>query len=427
MQAKLAIALLVTVTTILFLPVFGQITAKEWLEKGDAFFNQSRYDNAIIAYHKAITQTPNDPHIWFKKGDAYRHQNNNEKAIKCFNETIRLDPNYVSAWNLKGYILNNQGNYLEAINALEEAIRIDRNNSTTWNNMGVALLGLGRYNESIMIIDKAILAFNESIRLNPNNTASLSNKGLGLVALGHHNEAIKCFEEAIRLDPANPRFKLNKYSVLDTQGNLTSGLEMSGEPSYALEIQTSSNKINPGDNFTLIIYIEGSGDVDYNKLRVNIPPYIVEKGTLNYKVNTFFSEKRLYFRNENDTMFLIFIPNIYFIGNWDLNKLLLDDDNPKLNLSNIGGIDDKEGAPIIINFTASKDAPSGDHNIHLNLFYKNSNKWFMDKQVVPLHINHWYENELLQKFAIMAVAIGIIASLLGIIKEFWPEPWFRKR
>ena len=50
------------------MPVFGQITANDWFDKGNVFFNQSKYADAIQAYDKAIQLDPNDADVWYNKG-----------------------------------------------------------------------------------------------------------------------------------------------------------------------------------------------------------------------------------------------------------------------------------------------------------------------------------------------------------------------
>ncbi len=52
--------------------------------------------------------------------------------------------------------------------------------------------------------------------------------------------------------------------------------DFKGEPSYLLEVQTSSNRVNAGENFSMRIFLSGAGDVVFGKIRVNIPTYIVK-------------------------------------------------------------------------------------------------------------------------------------------------------
>ena len=70
-----------------------QQTAKDWNNKGIAFGQQGKYDEAIQAYDEAIRLDPNDANAWHNKGFALNNQGKYDEAIKCFDEAIRLNPN----------------------------------------------------------------------------------------------------------------------------------------------------------------------------------------------------------------------------------------------------------------------------------------------------------------------------------------------
>ncbi|HIQ32780.1 MAG TPA: tetratricopeptide repeat protein, partial [Methanothermococcus okinawensis] len=62
-------------------------------------------------------QDSEDPSLeeWLEKGDIFYDQGRYGNAIKCYNKALELDPENVDAWVGKGYALNMLGRYLEAL------------------------------------------------------------------------------------------------------------------------------------------------------------------------------------------------------------------------------------------------------------------------------------------------------------------------
>jgi tetratricopeptide (TPR) repeat protein len=56
MRLKFIIAIIALAA--LCVPAFGQTTASEWFDKGNALSNRGKYDEAIKAYDKAIEINP---------------------------------------------------------------------------------------------------------------------------------------------------------------------------------------------------------------------------------------------------------------------------------------------------------------------------------------------------------------------------------
>ena len=71
----------------LCIPVFGQLTAKDWFNEGNALYNLNKYAEAIAAYNKAIKLNPNHAEIWNNKGNALSAQGKYDEAIQALDET----------------------------------------------------------------------------------------------------------------------------------------------------------------------------------------------------------------------------------------------------------------------------------------------------------------------------------------------------
>ena len=197
--------------------------------------------------------------------------------------------------------------------------------------------------------------------------------------------------------------------------------DFKGEPAYNIEVQTSNSLVDPDENYSMKIFISGVGDAKFGKMRVNIPDYIVKNKNITLKhfyFNYFLDEfnkihytKPLSGSEPSEPGVDIIVPRILF----DLQDIE--------GLRNFGESKTTEGeAPFTVNFTISPDAPAGDHNIYIDLFYKNKDKWYLDRQTVPIHVRYWYESAGLQWAVYIALALGALASLtrlnesLGLIK-----------
>jgi|WetSurMetagenome_2_1015567.scaffolds.fasta_scaffold01451_20 hypothetical protein len=178
--------------------------------------------------------------------------------------------------------------------------------------------------------------------------------------------------------------------------------EFNGDPSYTLEIETNNNQLNQGDNFIMNLYISGVGSVNYSQLRISIPPYIVKNSTVKFKSLLDESEKTIHY-----PIITTRLRDVWF-------------KNYTNSFADYGGVywtkNDTQEAPYTVSFTVPDNAPSGDQYIDLALYYKYNDKWYMDKQILPIHILYWYEKELMQYLAIIALIGSIIGSLTGIYK-----------
>ena len=72
--------------------------------------------------------------------------------------------------------------------------------------------------------------------------------------------------------------------------------------------------------------------------------------------------------------------------------------------------------PFNIGFRIAEDAPAGDHNIYINLLFKNKNQWQMETQIIPIHVRYWYESKWLQILVYAALILGALASLTRLIE-----------
>ncbi len=190
-----------------------------------------------------------------------------------------------------------------------------------------------------------------------------------------------------------------------------------GFPSYTLETQIKSNPVNTGDPFEVALYISGAGNVNSSKMKISIPPYIVQDQDVSLEYYEYGTEGRIVRTDRiiprrinrlfNKTFIVIGLSNIYFMSH----------NNSPINVGELSDIGNESYPPFDIKFTIAENIPGGDYNMYVNLFYKYRDQWYMEKQSIPIHINYWYEHWLVQWGVIFALIFGILASIKTIIPD----------
>lgn len=201
----------------------------------------------------------------------------------------------------------------------------------------------------------------------------------------------------------------------------------SGEPQYAIKIQTTNTIVNPGEKFMMELFITGAGDVNVSKILVSIPQYVVRGGrirltSLNYNYslvdpNNMIIHPNLEAQDQS--------PNFYLIPPKILYKFVSDKDDNFLPKPKILGevyymLNGTNYAPYTIDFVIANDATPGDQDIFINFIYKNSDRWFQDSKTIRLHINHWYEKSFWQVFLQLTALLGFVLTVLLLVKELMP-------
>ena len=202
------------------IPIFVDLkeNATELADKGKAFFDQGKYDEAIQACEEAITINSTFSLPWYLKGLSFHAQGKYDEAIQAYDEAIRIDYKYAPAWNSKGRTLINQGKYDDAIQAYDKAIALNSTFSWPWFNKGFALDAQGKYRE-------AIQAYNEGIKLDPNDAQAWNGKGLAFSHQGKYDDAILAYEKAIALNSTLTWPWFNKGLALATQGKYDEAIQ----------------------------------------------------------------------------------------------------------------------------------------------------------------------------------------------------------
>ncbi len=188
-----------------------------WNEKGNFHFTNKAFEDAIMAYTRAIEidSTFGQPYnnlalICFIQGDY-------DEAIQLYNEGIQLlttDREKAIALNGLGNVYRRVKDYESARVAYQNAAKLDETNGGVndctspfkvseknktadfWNDLGNLFFKAGIY-------DKAISAFQKSIRLEPDSGHSYGYLARALTAQGQYKDAVSLYQKSIDLIPSN--------------------------------------------------------------------------------------------------------------------------------------------------------------------------------------------------------------------------------
>jgi tetratricopeptide (TPR) repeat protein len=168
--------------------------ALDRLNRGKDLYAESKYDEAIAEFDKALAINRNLAEAYFYRGTAYSYKGNYDRAIADYDQAIRLNPNYAEAYGNRGIAYSDKGNYDRAIANYEQVIRLNPNDALAYNNRGNAYSNKGNK-------DRAIADFDQAIRLNPNYANAYNNRGATYSDKGDNDRAIADYTQAIRLNP----------------------------------------------------------------------------------------------------------------------------------------------------------------------------------------------------------------------------------
>ena len=164
------------------------------LNRGKDLFVESRFDEAIAEFERAIAIDSSLAEVYLFRGTSYIHKNEYDRAIADLDRAIQLNPNDAMAYSNRGFSQHQMGNHDQAIADFTEAIQINQNFAVAYSNRGFSQHQMGNH-------DQAVADFTEAIRLNPNFVEAFINRGYVYNILGDQVRAIADYTEAVRLNP----------------------------------------------------------------------------------------------------------------------------------------------------------------------------------------------------------------------------------
>lgn len=170
------------------LGVYNQVL--ELQEDAEVYYNigyinvaQGKYDEALIAFRKAVMINGNHGRAFTKMGEVHLELNEPDKSEFCFQkagdifldremhsaaenafkEVLKLNPKTTNVYNSLGILYRKRHEFKDAIRMYEMALKVDSNDENIYYNLGRALMEDGR-------IDDAKKQFQRALELEPDFT-----------------------------------------------------------------------------------------------------------------------------------------------------------------------------------------------------------------------------------------------------------------
>ncbi|NCA93783.1 MAG: tetratricopeptide repeat protein [Sphingobacteriia bacterium] len=227
-----------------------------YYNRGRAYFDTKKFKKAIADFTKVIELDPNHVKAYNNRGRVYADTKKLEEAIADFTKVIELDPNHTKAYYNRGIVYDDIKKFDKAINDYDKVIELDHNNAHAYNNQGVVY-------HKIKNLKKARINFSKAIELDPRYVDAYINRGAVFRDTKRFNEAIADFTEVIKIAPSFFVAHSNRGAVYtDIQkfdeaiADCTRAIELN--PNYADAYNNRGNAYDYKQNFKKAIF-------DYDK------------------------------------------------------------------------------------------------------------------------------------------------------------------
>ncbi|MDH6107158.1 tetratricopeptide repeat protein, partial [Anabaenopsis tanganyikae CS-531] len=184
--------------------------AKAYLNSGNVYRNQQKWDLALANFNQAIKLNPNYTKAYNNRGNVYYNQQKWDLALADFNQAIKLNPNYAAAYKNRGDVYRNQQKWDLALADFNQAIKLHPNYAAAYNNRGDVYRNQQKW-------DLGLADFNQAIKLNPNYAAAYKNRGDVYRNQHKWDLGLADFNQAIKLNPNYAQAYINRGDVYYNQ------------------------------------------------------------------------------------------------------------------------------------------------------------------------------------------------------------------
>jgi tetratricopeptide (TPR) repeat protein len=172
------------------------------LESGDRFFEQKRYQEAVVEYRRALQADGMFGEARRQLARTYAQMNERERAGQEYIRAADLLPNDDAVQIMAGQYLIAAGRFEDARARAETVLRRDPRNYE-------AQMLLGQSAASMKNLDGAISEIQEAIQIAPADMRGHTTLGLLQLAKGNTDVARQAFERAVELQPGSIEARLS--------------------------------------------------------------------------------------------------------------------------------------------------------------------------------------------------------------------------
>ncbi|MDD5687721.1 MAG: tetratricopeptide repeat protein [Elusimicrobia bacterium] len=184
------------------------LTAYQWLNKGNEVLLDSDLDIAIEEYDKAIELDPKYIEAYIMRGFAYFEKDLYDKAIENYTKVIEINPKNAESYRMRGLVYERKKLYVDAIKDFSKLIKLNPKFAIAYSIRGDA------YSEQ-SLYEEAIEDYTRAIELNsPSSGSNYFFRGVAYYKKGDKEKAIKDFKKASDfLGEENVRQDLKSFNI----------------------------------------------------------------------------------------------------------------------------------------------------------------------------------------------------------------------
>ena len=186
------------------------------INHGRALTSLGRIDEAVACYRQALQTAPDSAQTHDRLGVLLMRRGESAEAEQAFRAAIELKPELADAHHHLGVLLIEQQRETEALRCFEEAVRLKPSDADAHNNLGNLCRAQG-------LLERGVFHCREAIRLNPSFVEAHNNLGVALRDLGQTAAAMQSYESAVRLRPDYPDAHWNRALALLLAGDYAAG------------------------------------------------------------------------------------------------------------------------------------------------------------------------------------------------------------
>ena len=168
----------------------------EYVRTGDALQAQGRYQEALVQYRQALSQSPDYAPALIGLGNVSMAIKHYDDAIEAYLKLLAVDPDNGIVHHNLGEAYQNQSRLKEAEYSYLEALRLCPERPEPYINLGRVLQKQGRLQE-------ALARHRKALSIDPRSGAAHHNIALCLYDDRDLDPALSAFRIAIDLDPSN--------------------------------------------------------------------------------------------------------------------------------------------------------------------------------------------------------------------------------
>ncbi|HCJ66814.1 MAG TPA: hypothetical protein DHV62_05665, partial [Elusimicrobia bacterium] len=127
-----------------------------FFREGKKLAKENKYNEAIVAYKKALENEPRDWQIWFSLGEAYTQVDLITEAKECFQKVLTLDKKNWQSYFYIGELYLKEKLYNQAIKNYEQSLTLNPTEAESYSRLAECYKQLGENNEAINYLEKAI-------------------------------------------------------------------------------------------------------------------------------------------------------------------------------------------------------------------------------------------------------------------------------